>query len=276
MARLNSDAARCFRSGLFSLAAVLLAGSSVLAQPAPGAFALVNGQPLSDDSLALSVQASVANGQADSAQLREALKAELIAREVLAQEARKLKLDEAPLARAQWAQAQQNFLANLLLADFANRQTITPQQVQAEYDALVKNLAGAKQYKLSLIVVPSEARAREIIAELGKSKDTKLFARLAAAESIDATKTNQGSLDWLLAEQMLPAIGNVVVNLSKGRVAAAPIQTRTGWNVVRLDDTRDFVAPSLKDVDTQLRQAIAQRRVSAYIQQLQEQAKVQR
>lgn len=263
------------------LRAALLAGvlslSPAFAQTLPpGAFAQVNGQPLSEDLLALAIQASVANGQTDTVQLRDAVRSELIGREVLAQEARRLKLDESEAARAQWVQLQQNFLANLLLGDFVNRQSITPQQVQEEYDSFVKRLAGSKQYKLSVIVVPSEARARQIIAELSKTTDANRFAKLAAEESTDPSRSANGSLAWLLAEQMLPAVGNVVVNLSKGRVAAAPIQTRSGWNVVRLDDVRDFVAPPLKELDASLRQAIVQNRLTAYAQQLQQQAKVVR
>lgn len=239
-----------------------------------GVFATVNGEPLSDALLDVNVAANVTQGRADTPQLREVIKNELIGREVLAQEAQKLKLDQTGQAQAQMAQLQQNFLANLLLNHLNTTNPVTNAAIQAEYDAFLKNVQGAKQYQLSLIVVPTEARAKEIIADIAKNKDKGLFAQLAAEESIDASRADQGKLDWLLPEQMLPAVGNVVANLSEGRISAVPIQTRAGWNVIRVDGVRDFTPPPMADIENQLRQAATQKQLSAFIQTLQSEAKI--
>lgn len=239
-----------------------------------GVFATVNGEPLSDALLDVNVAANVTQGRADTPQLREVIKNELIGREVLAQEAQKLKLDQTGQAQAQMAQLQQNFLANLLLNHLNTTNPVTNAAIQAEYDAFLKNVQGAKQYQLSLIVVPTEARAKEIIADIAKNKDKGLFAQLAAEESIDASRADQGKLDWLLPEQLLPAVGNVVANLSEGRISAVPIQTRAGWNVIRVDGVRDFTPPPMADIENQLRQAATQKQLSAFIQTLQSEAKI--
>lgn len=258
---------------------VLAAGAlstQVMAQDKlpPGAFATVNGQPLSDALLDVNVQANVAEGRVDNEQLREVIRGELVGREVLAQEAKKLKLDQTPEAQARMAQLQQNFMANLLLTNYSATNPVSAEQIKAEYDAFLKNVEGAKQYKLSLIAVPTEARAKEIIAEVNASKDKSLFGEIAAKESTDASKEAQGELDWLLPEQMLPAVGNVVANLTQGKVSAVPIQTRGGWNVVRVDDVRDFTPPKQEEIENQLRQAATQKQLSAYIQKLQSEAKI--
>lgn len=239
-----------------------------------GVFATVNGEPLSDALLDVNVAANVTQGRADTPELRAVIKNELIGREVLAQEAQKLKLDQTGQAQAQMAQLQQNFLANLLLNHLNTTNPVTNAAIQAEYDAFLKNVQGAKQYQLSLIVVPTEARAKEIIADIAKNKDKGLFAQLAAEESIDASRADQGKLDWLLPEQMLPAVGNVVANLSEGRISAVPIQTRAGWNVIRVDGVRDFTPPPMADIENQLRQAATQKQLSAFIQTLQSEAKI--
>lgn len=239
-----------------------------------GVFATVNGEPLSDALLDVNVAANVTQGRADTPELRAVIKNELIGREVLAQEAQKLKLDQTGQAQAQMAQLQQNFLANLLLNHLNTTNPVTNAAIQAEYDAFLKNVQGAKQYQLSLIVVPTEARAKEIIADIAKNKDKGLFAHLAAEESIDASRADQGKLDWLLPEQMLPAVGNVVANLSEGRISAVPIQTRAGWNVIRVDGVRDFTPPPMADIENQLRQAATQKQLSAFIQTLQSEAKI--
>lgn len=263
----------------FSIGAVaLLISVSANAQGLPsGTFATVNGQPLSEALLDVNVRANVARGQADTPQLRQALENEIIGREVLAQEAQKLKLEQSAQAQAQWQQMEQNFLANLLLNHFAANNPVTADQIKAEYDRFLAEVQGEKQYKLSLIVVPTQERARQIVAELQKSKNSaKLFADIAAAESTDPSKEQQGALDWLLPQQMVPAVGTVVVNLGRGQITAAPLQTRMGWNVVRVDDIRDYTPPTLKEVESQLRQAAAQQQLSNYIQSLQEKAKIVR
>lgn len=258
---------------------VLAAGAlstQVMAQDKlpPGAFATVNGQPLSDALLDVNVQVNVAEGRVDNEQLREVIRGELVGREVLAQEAKKLKLDQTPEAQARMAQLQQSFMANLLLTNYSATNPVSAEQIKAEYDAFLKNVEGAKQYKLSLIAVPTEARAKEIIAEVNAIKDKSLFGEIAVKESTDASKEAQGELDWLLPEQMLPAVGNVVANLTQGKVSAVPIQTRGGWNVVRVDDVRDFTPPKQEEIENQLRQAATQKQLSAYIQKLQSEAKI--
>ncbi len=257
------------------LGALVTLPFSAIAQGLPvGTFATVNGQPLSDSLLESNVRANVARGQADTPQLRQALESEIIGREVLAQEAQKLKLEQTAQAQAQWQQMQQNFLANLLLNHYAANNPVTADQVQAEYDEFLAGVEGAQQYKLSLIVVPTETRAREIIRELRQSDNPALFGELAQEESTDPSRAQSGELDWLLPQQMVPAVGNVVVNLSPGQVTAAPIQTNLGWNVVRIDEVRDYTPPTLEDIESDLRQAAAQKQLSDYIQSLQEKAQI--
>jgi peptidyl-prolyl cis-trans isomerase C len=274
MGRFNTNLRQITSAVTLSTAALFAAPTAVAQELPKGTFATVNGQPLSESLLDINVQANIARGQADTPQLREVIEQEIIGREVLAQEAQKLKLEQTPQAQAQWQQMQQNFLANLLLQNYADKNPVTEKQIKVEYDEFLQELKGAKQYKLSLIVVPTQERAKEIIAQLRSSKDKGLFNKLAQQESIDASKADEGKLDWLLPQQMLPAVGNVVVNLSAGTVTAAPIQTRSGWNVVRVDEIRDYSPPAMADIENQLRQAAAQKQLATHIRSLQEKAKI--
>jgi peptidyl-prolyl cis-trans isomerase C len=247
----------------------------VMAQDLPeGSFALVNGQPLGATLLDVNVQANVQRGQSDTPQLRERLANELIGQEVLAQEAMKLKLEQTPQAQATFVQMQQNFLAGLLLEHFAQTNPPSQAQIKAQYERFLQEVAGAKQYKLSVITVADRTLANDLIAQLQSSDKEGLFAELAQAESIDNSAQNGGELDWLLASQMLPAIGNVVVNLPAGRLSAVPIQTRGGWNVVRVDEIRDYTPPPMEDIEPQLTQAASQLAWAEYAQGLRDKAKI--
>jgi peptidyl-prolyl cis-trans isomerase C len=171
-------------------------------------------------------------------------------------------------------QVQQNFMANLVLNHYNATNPVSEAQIETEYQALLKNVEGAQQYKLALIAVPTEARAKEIIAQLKATDDKDAFAKIALEESIDNSRSTEGKLDWLLPEQMLPAVGNVVANLSPGKISVVPIQTQSGWNVIRVDEVRDFTPPKLADIEGQLRQAAAQKQLAAYVQSLQTEAKI--
>ena len=257
-----------------SFALALSAGVASAQEVPDGSFALVNGQPLSDTLLEVNVQGNVERGQADTPQLRQRLAAELIGQEVLAQQATKLKLEQTPEAQATFVQMQQNFLAGLLLEHFVQTNPRTEAQIKAQYERFLQEIEGAKQYKLSVITVPDRALAQDLISQLQGSDKPELFAELAKAESIDNSAQNGGALDWLLANQMLPAIGNVVVNLPAGRLSAVPIQTRGGWNVVRVDEIRDYTPPAMADIEPQLRQAASQQALADYVQGLQEKATI--
>lgn len=238
-----------------------------------GVIATVNGTAIPQSLLDQSVQASQKQGQKDSPELRQAIKNELIGREVVAQEAIRLNLDKTPTAQQQFAQLKQNFLIDLAVIDYLNQHPATESDLRGFYDRQVKELADAQQYKLRLITVATEAEAKSLLAQINKSK-TDVFPTLAKEKSIDPSKQTAGALDWVLSTQIIPAIGNVIVNLPKGGVAASPIQTPAGWNIVRVEDKRPFKAPSFEESKNQLGNEWAQKMRMEYAQQLRSAAKI--
>lgn len=254
---------------------IFFLSTAIQAQGLPeGTFAIINDQPLSEQLLLININANVERGVPDTPQLRDQLKKELIGQEILAQESRKLNLDKSPQVQAALQQRQQNLLANLALENHARNTPVTDAQIKAEYDNFVQNRKNEKEYKISIITVPTKARADEILAQLIKSKDSSLFAKLASAESLDQSKSNAGSLDWLLPAQIIPAVSNVVVNVPKGKLSNVPIQVNNGWSIVRVDDIRNYTPPDMKAIEPNLRQAIIQKALSAYAQDLYKNAKI--
>ena len=81
--------------------------------------------------------------------------------------------------------------------------------------------------------------------------------------------------DGFLTDQINPLIANVVVNLSKGAVSAAPIQVQNVWHIIKVDDIRNFVVPKFDDAKGQIRQALQMRQLSEYVSQIILAAKVQ-
>jgi len=237
--------------------------------------AVVNGTAIPARLMERNVKANVAQGQADSPQLRNALKEELIARELMVQEAIKRGLDKKAEADDVVFAMRQNFLIDTLMQEEMNQNPITDAELKAEYDRQVKELANkdAQQYQLAIIVQETEEQARAVMAAL---KSGQSFESQAKAKSIDPSKERGGVLDWLLTEQLTPGISNVVVNLSTGTVSAAPIQVGPYWHVVKLLGKRAYKVPSFEESKAILQTTVFQMRRTALLQKLQWAAKIKR
>lgn len=242
------------------------------AQVPAGAFATVNGVTLSQKTFDNLVQMNIAQGQKDTPQLRQSLKAELIARELLAQESTRRGLDKTAAAQEAWNTVHQNFLMDLLLNDHLAQNPITESDIKAEYERQSGLLRGAEQYLLRNIVVASETEAKAVIASLKSGKD---FAQLARDKSLHASKEQGGNLGWLVSTDIVPQVAKAIAPLKKGAMVQTPIEVDGLWHVVQVDDRRPFQVPKMEDSLPQLRQALLQQRRTQLLEQVAKVATVQ-
>jgi len=233
--------------------------------------ATVNGVKIEAEVLELLVANNVAQGTKDTPGLRAALKEELIAREVLAQEAKKQNLDKDPAFKLKWQMQQNTFLVDSLIAKQAAKMDLSDDKLQAEYKRQLGLLADAEQYQVSHIVTATEAEARAVIKA---AKDGAAFDKLAREKSTNASAQNGGSLGWLLPNQIIPTLANVVVNLNVGSVTSLPIATPDGWQVIKLESKRKFKAPSFEESKQQLINAVFASERAEFVQGLVKAAKV--
>jgi peptidyl-prolyl cis-trans isomerase C len=238
-------------------------------------FATVNGTPLTNGLLELNIKAAQAQGQKDTPELKATLKEELINRELLTQEAIKQGLDKEIDFRDQIAQLKQTLMIQAFLEEHFQKDPISDAKLREEYDRQKKLLgegASTNQYRLSQIIVSTETDALDLLRRIQKGE---LFGKLAQEYSIDpGSKANGGQIGWVLPGQIVAPVANVIVNLNKGAVANAPIQTQGGWVIVRVDDKRPFKFPTFEEAKPQLRQAIVQQYLAETVKKLRESAKI--
>jgi peptidyl-prolyl cis-trans isomerase C len=252
-------------------ACVALSFTSHAAEPVKSA-ATVNGVKIGAEVLELLVANNVAQGGKDTPELRAALKGELIAREVLAQEAKKQKLDQDPSVKAQLLLQQNALLADTLIAKETPKFNMSDDKLRAEYKRQSDLLADAEEYQVSHIVSVTEADAKAVIKA---AKDGQAFDKLAREKSISPSAQKGGSLGWLMGNQINPALFNVIVNLSEGGVTSLPIATPEGWQAIRLDGKRKFKVPSFDDSKQQLVNAVFANERAEFVQKLVKAAKVE-
>lgn len=246
--------------------------TSLYAQTAT-AVAKVNGVAIPQARLEFMVKAAVAQGQTDSSEMRNTLRENLIAEEIIVQEALKKGLDRDPDVITQTELARQAILVRAYQADYIRNNAVSDDVLRREYEA-VKVQMGDKEYKARHILVETEAEAKDIIASL-KKKGTS-FEKLAGERSIDVgSKNNGGELGWSAAAAYVKPFADALQSLKKGNTTDKPIQTSFGWHIIRLEDVRPTVTPPFEEVKMNMQQRVLQRNFAATVQDLRSKAKVE-
>ena len=85
---------------------------------------------------------------------------------------------------------------------------------------------------------------------------------------------NGGAIGWILPQQILRPISDVMVNLNKGAINNSPIQIQGGWVVIKVEDRRTMKVPNFEESKNQIRQALVQQYLQENVRRLRESAKV--
>ena len=212
------------------------------------------------------------SGQPTSPEFANAMKDELVNREVLSQAAKKKGLDRTPTIAAQMDMARQAVLIRAFFEDYVKANPISDAQLKTDYEKYVVQL-GDKEYKARHILVDKEDDAKAIIASLKKGET---FEKLAKEKSKDTgSKDNGGDLDWAPAGRYVPEFGNAIKALAKGQLTDAPVKSPFGYHVIRVDDSRAMKVPAFDEVKDKFRQQAQQEQVARLVQELRSKAKIE-
>ncbi|KQX01319.1 peptidylprolyl isomerase [Massilia sp. Root418] len=253
-------------------ARLLLALTAVVAVPAFAQnVATVNGKAIPASKVEAIVKQVVAQGkQADSPQLREAIKKDLIGREVLIQEADKQGVGTRAEVKAALENTRQSIIINAMLADYVKKNPVTDAEIKAEYDKY-KSQVGDKEYHARHILVETEQQAKDIIAKL---KAGGKFEELAK-QSKDGSANNGGDLDWAAPSSYVKPFSDAMVALKDGQITETPVKSQFGYHVIKLEGSRAAKLPSLDEVKGQVAEALTQKKVAAFREDLIKKAKIQ-
>lgn len=222
------------------------------------AAARVNGAAIPLARLDEAVRLAVAQGNADTPELRAALRSQLVAREVFRQEAVKRGWQNDP----QVLEARDAAMIQRYLKDAVRPEAVPESAVRARYDAIVAGL-GEREFRFRLIALGDEKRARELLASLKEGKAD--FAESARRESLLPSREKAGEMDWVSFKtpavegrtQGLPLpLANMIAALPAGALGAEPVSWQGRWYLVRLDESRPTRIPAYEEVGANLRRAL--------------------
>ena len=257
-----------FKPARLLLALIAVAAIPAFAQNA----AVVNGKAIPSSRLDAVVKQVIAQGQQpDSPGLRDAVKKDLIAREVMMQEAVKQGFEKDATVKSQMETAHQTIVINALVRDFITKNPVKDADIKAEYERY-KLQAGDKEYHVRHILVATEPEAKAVIAKL---KGGAKFEDLAKTSIDTGTANTGGDLDWAAPSSFPKVFSDAFVGLQKGAITETPVQTPNGFHVVKLDDTRPTKLPPLEEVKGQIEEALQQKKLQTYQESMVAKAKVQ-
>lgn len=260
MKRFSNRLTLVLATGLFSCAAV-----------AADPVATVNGVAIPAAHAKVMVDEQRSQGAEDGAQLRDAVREELIRRLVLAQAAEQGGIDKKEEVRAQMELARQAILIRAYLQDYVRKNAISDADLRNDYEQ-IRARAGGTEYLPRHVLVETEEAAKAIIARLRAGED---FENVASESMDPGSRDRGGELGWSNPAMFVQPFAEALVALEKGQYSATPVKTDFGYHVIQLDDVREIEPPSFDEVKPQLQQRRQQQLVEQHLLQLRANAKVE-
>ena len=254
-------------------AAALLVGTlfSATVLAAGNAFVTVNGAAVPQSVADAFIAEQKAQGAPDSPELRNAVREELIRRELLVQEAKKAGIDKKADVVGQIEAMRQSVIIRAFVQDYAKKHPISDSQLKSQYDAL-KSQLGNTEYKARHILVKDEADAKAIIDNLKKGAK---FEELAKQSIDPGSKDNGGDLGWASASNFVKPFADALTGLQKGKYTETPVKTDFGYHVIQLEDSRPLAIPPFDELKPRLLQQAQAQQIGKMVEELRAKAKVQ-
>lgn len=195
-------------------------------------------------------------------------------------------LKKSGMARADMeARLRDTLLMNKVFArELRQREDLTDKELRERYDREKERYRLPERARLREIVVikPEDAakvdaaRLRAMtIANQAKTGD---FAKLAETSSDAGTKSKGGDLGEVARGELLPDLDKAVFNATGGAVLG-PIETKSGWHILKVEARLPSEVPAFESVKDRLRKDASedawQRDYKAYIERLRKDAFIQ-
>lgn len=253
-------------------AAALLVGAviSASAMAAGNAFVTVNGVAVSQNLANALMAEQKAQGAPDSPELKNAVREELIRRELVAQEAKKAGYDKKPEVAVQADAARQGVYIRAYIQDYVKKNPISDAELKKQYET-IKTQLGNTEYKARHILVKNEDDAKAIIANLKKGAK---FEELAKQSIDPGSKDNGGDLGWASAGNFVKPFSDALTSLTKGKYTEVPVKSEFGYHVILLDDSRPLNVPSFDDIKPRLLQQAQGQQITKMVDALRAKAKI--
>lgn len=187
---------------------------------------------------------------------------------LLAQQAKKLNLQQQPDLAALIEAARLQGVANAALLAYSRSHPVSDAMVAKDYADQIKEV-GDKTYRFTQLMFADKATADKAAAELTAGKPFSEVYDAFRSKARDAQ-----SYPEVFPKQLPPPLAAALTALKPGQATKVPIESKLGWHLLHLDGINPFHAPPLDKVKDQVRNNLEKKQVAAYVQSLKSQAKI--
>lgn len=164
----------------------------------------------------------------------------------------------------------------VMLSQYATKKllenvTVTDEEVQAYFDAHQDSFEKPASASASHILVDSEEKANEILAEI---KAGLSFADAASKYSSCPSAAQGGDLGSFTAGRMVPEFEKAVFSMKAGEISE-PVQTQFGYHIILANSVEEAAPAILEDVKNQVtQQCLLAKRQDLYLAKKEELAEI--
>ena len=242
--------------------AALLAAPGHAQAPADPIVARVNDVEIRASDLAEAAQSLPAEMRGmPPAMLYPMLLDQLVDRAAIIELARRRGIDKEPAVARQMARAQDQALQTALMSRDIGP-LVGETELRARYDREIAGKPGEEEVHARHILLPNEADAKTVIADLKKGGD---FAAIARARSTDKA-SGDGDLGFFKKNDMVPEFAAAAFALKAGQITDTPVKSQFGWHVIRLEARRTAPPPPFEEAYEALRAKTIQESVEKLLQ----------
>jgi peptidyl-prolyl cis-trans isomerase C len=148
---------------------------------------------------------------------------------------------------------------------------LTDDVMQQRYEQWKEANPSAAEVQARHILLETEEKANEVLAELQGGKD---FAEAAKEHSTGPSGPNGGDLGFFTQDQMVKPFADEAFAMEVGAVSTAPVKTDFGWHIIKVEDRRQQPQASLDEMREQLAQEATQEVAAEMMSVLREDAEI--
>ena len=186
---------------------------------------------------------------------------QLVDRAAIVDLARRRGIDREPAVARQMVRAQDQALQTALMSRDVGP-LVGETELRARYDREIAGRPGEEEVHARHILLPTEADAKTVIAELKKGSD---FATVARARSTDKA-SGDGDLGFFKKADMVPEFAAAAFALKTGQITDTPVKSQFGWHVIRLEARRTAAPLPFEEAYEALRTKTIQEGVEKLLQ----------
>jgi len=164
----------------------------------------------------------------------------MIERKLFLEDAKRIHIEENPAYQKALQKLKENLLLDFWMKVKVEEIEISDQKAKESYLANLQHITQPPSVKVRHILLPTEAEAYSVIAQLKESEHLqKRFIELAKIKSTGPSAVNGGELDWFVYEQMVPEFSEAAFALEKGTITQRPVHTQFGYHIIYLEDKKE-------------------------------------